>query len=93
MCSSCAALGSSPAPQLAWVGLGNMGRGMARNLATRAELHNKPLLLFNRSPNRCEDLKASLPEEHQNKVSSPPPTPVLITIYPYLTSQADGSGA
>jgi len=55
-------------PQLAWIGLGNMGRGLAFNLATRGPLHGKPLILFNRSPQRFYDLQASLSPPDQSKI-------------------------
>ncbi|KAI0206190.1 NAD binding domain of 6-phosphogluconate dehydrogenase-domain-containing protein [Astrocystis sublimbata] len=48
------------APQLMWIGLGNMGRGMVKNLVGKGNLE-KPLLLFNRTKQRSEDLAAKLP--------------------------------
>ncbi|KAJ4291873.1 hypothetical protein N0V90_009769 [Kalmusia sp. IMI 367209] len=47
------------APQLAWIGLGNMGRGMCKNLVEKGSL-DKPLILYNRTKKRSEDLAASL---------------------------------
>ncbi|KKA26369.1 hypothetical protein TD95_001413 [Thielaviopsis punctulata] len=47
-------------PRLFWIGLGNMGRGITKNLATKGNL-SSPLLIYNRSPQRCIDLAASLP--------------------------------
>jgi len=49
------------APQLAWIGLGNMGRGMCKNLAEKGDL-DKPLIIFNRTNKRSIDLQAKLPE-------------------------------
>ncbi|KAL5614436.1 hypothetical protein BROUX41_004541 [Berkeleyomyces rouxiae] len=48
------------APRLFWIGLGNMGRGITKNIATKGNL-DAPLLIFNRSPQRCADLAATLP--------------------------------
>lgn len=45
------------APQLAWIGLGNMGRGMVRNLAEKAPLEGKPILIYNRTIQRARDMK------------------------------------
>ncbi|KAF2734538.1 hypothetical protein EJ04DRAFT_466378 [Polyplosphaeria fusca] len=47
------------APQLAWIGLGNMGRGMCKNLVEKGNL-DKPLLLYNRTKSRADDLAAQL---------------------------------
>ncbi|KAF1838275.1 6-phosphogluconate dehydrogenase 2 [Decorospora gaudefroyi] len=41
------------APQLAWVGLGNMGRGMCKNLVEKGALAT-PLVLYNRTRSRSE---------------------------------------
>ncbi|PHH52547.1 2-hydroxy-3-oxopropionate reductase [Ceratocystis fimbriata CBS 114723] len=48
------------APRLLWIGLGNMGRGITKNIVAKAKL-DAPLLIFNRSPQRCADLAAILP--------------------------------
>ncbi|KAH7120769.1 hypothetical protein B0J11DRAFT_507822 [Dendryphion nanum] len=47
------------APQIAWLGLGNMGRGMCKNLVEKGHL-DKPLILWNRTTKRSTDLSASL---------------------------------
>ncbi|OAL35074.1 hypothetical protein AYO20_05551 [Fonsecaea nubica] len=47
------------APQLAWLGLGNMGRGMCKNLVEKGNLA-KPLIIFNRTPQRAHDLAAKI---------------------------------
>jgi len=47
------------APQLAWIGLGNMGRGMCKNLVEKGNL-DKPLILYNRTKSRSEDLASKL---------------------------------
>ncbi|KAK7956850.1 uncharacterized protein PG986_006072 [Apiospora aurea] len=43
------------ASQLFWIGLGNMGRGMSKNLAEKGSL-DKPLLAYNRTKKRADDL-------------------------------------
>lgn len=48
------------APQLAWIGLGNMGRGMVKNLVEKADLGGKPVIIFNRTNARAEKLSESL---------------------------------
>ncbi|RDW79667.1 hypothetical protein BP6252_04305 [Coleophoma cylindrospora] len=48
------------APQLAWIGLGNMGRGMCKNLVEKGAL-DKPLIIFNRTEKRATDLRDKLP--------------------------------
>ncbi|KAI9710329.1 MAG: hypothetical protein M1820_002824 [Bogoriella megaspora] len=48
------------APQLAWIGLGNMGRGMCKNLVEKGKL-DKPLIIFNRTQQRANDLSEKLP--------------------------------
>lgn len=45
--------------QLAWIGLGNMGRGMVRNLLAKAPL-SAPLLLYNRTPSRTTQFASTL---------------------------------
>lgn len=46
------------APQVAWYGLGNMGRGMCKNLVEKGNL-GKPLIISNRTPKKAEDLSRS----------------------------------
>ncbi|KAG9231209.1 NAD binding domain of 6-phosphogluconate dehydrogenase-domain-containing protein [Amylocarpus encephaloides] len=48
------------APQLAWIGLGNMGRGMCKNLVEKGNL-DKPLIIYNRTENRSIDFSKTLP--------------------------------
>ncbi|TRX98943.1 hypothetical protein FHL15_000285 [Xylaria flabelliformis] len=57
------------APQLMWIGLGNMGRGMSKNLVEKGNLE-KPLILYNRTKKRSEDLAASLPAGKTEVVDS-----------------------
>ncbi|KAK4938540.1 hypothetical protein LTR10_021072 [Elasticomyces elasticus] len=47
------------APQLAWLGLGNMGRGMCKNIAEKGNL-SKPLIVYNRTTKRAEELVAKI---------------------------------
>jgi len=47
------------APQLAWIGLGNMGRGMCKNLVTKGNLA-EPLIIYNRTSQRAHDLSAQI---------------------------------
>ncbi|APA13876.1 hypothetical protein SS1G_13992 [Sclerotinia sclerotiorum 1980 UF-70] len=55
--------------QLAWIGLGNMGRGMCKNLVEKGQL-DKPLILYNRTTKRAEDLSESLPSGKSTVSSS-----------------------
>ncbi|KAF2149945.1 hypothetical protein K461DRAFT_245200 [Myriangium duriaei CBS 260.36] len=48
------------APQIAWLGLGNMGRGMIKNLVEKADL-DKPVIIFNRTTAKAEKLASTLP--------------------------------
>ncbi|KAF2973464.1 hypothetical protein GQX73_g18 [Xylaria multiplex] len=57
------------APQLMWIGLGNMGRGMCTNLVQKGNLE-KPLILYNRTKKRADDLAASLPAGKTEVVES-----------------------
>lgn len=47
-------------PKVLYVGLGNIGRGMAKNIAEKAKL-DSPLLLYNRTKQRATDLSAKTP--------------------------------
>ncbi|KPM36203.1 hypothetical protein AK830_g10372 [Neonectria ditissima] len=57
------------APKLLWIGLGNMGRGMSRNIVQKGNL-DSPLLIYNRSTKRAVDLSCSLPEGKTEVVKS-----------------------
>ncbi|KAL2023029.1 hypothetical protein VTK56DRAFT_3939 [Thermocarpiscus australiensis] len=48
------------APRLLWIGLGNMGRGMCKNLVEKGNL-DQPLLLYNRTKQRSIELSQKLP--------------------------------
>ncbi|KAK5998185.1 putative oxidoreductase YfjR-like protein [Cladobotryum mycophilum] len=47
------------APIVLWVGLGNMGRGMCKNIVEKGP-QEAPLLIYNRSKQRAVDLSAKL---------------------------------
>jgi len=47
------------ASQLAWLGLGNMGRGMCKNIVEKGNLQN-PLIIYNRTIQRAHDLSAKI---------------------------------
>lgn len=47
------------APQIFFLGLGNMGRAMAKNIAEKGKL-DKPLLIHNRTQKRADDLAAKI---------------------------------
>ncbi|KAH0251777.1 hypothetical protein KCU71_g23171, partial [Aureobasidium melanogenum] len=57
------------APQIAWIGLGNMGRGMVKNLVEKGNLSN-PIILFNRTQARADKLASSLGSGKAKVVSS-----------------------
>ena len=52
-------MAQGPTPQIAWIGLGNMGRGMSTNLVQKGNL-SQPLIIYNRTQQRAEDLSAKL---------------------------------
>jgi 3-hydroxyisobutyrate dehydrogenase-like beta-hydroxyacid dehydrogenase len=48
-------------PQIAYIGLGNIGRGMSTNLVAKGNLdEDKPLILYNRTISRAEALAEKL---------------------------------
>jgi len=53
------AMAQGPTPQIAWLGLGNIGRGMCTNLVSKGNL-SQPLIIYNRTQQRAEDLSAKL---------------------------------
>ncbi|XMA16284.1 hypothetical protein WAI453_009075 [Rhynchosporium graminicola] len=55
--------------QVAWIGLGNMGRGMCKNLVEKGQL-DKPLIIFNRTEKRATDLNKALPSGKSTVASS-----------------------
>ncbi|PYH44288.1 NAD(P)-dependent oxidoreductase [Aspergillus saccharolyticus JOP 1030-1] len=46
--------------RITWIGLGNIGRGMSRNIASKGP-QNHPLTLYNRTASRAESFAATLP--------------------------------
>lgn len=57
------------APRLLWIGLGNMGRGMCKNIVEKAGL-DEPLLVYNRTRQRSEELSAQLGTDKTEVVES-----------------------
>ncbi|KAH7137107.1 NAD binding domain of 6-phosphogluconate dehydrogenase-domain-containing protein [Dactylonectria estremocensis] len=57
------------APKVLWIGLGNMGRGMSKNIVEKGNL-DSPLLVYNRSSKRTVDFSRSLPEGKTEVVES-----------------------
>ena len=53
---------SSSGPRLAWIGLGNMGRGMIKNIVEKGK-YTSPLLIYNRTTSRAEKLASTLPSD------------------------------
>jgi 3-hydroxyisobutyrate dehydrogenase-like beta-hydroxyacid dehydrogenase len=56
------------APRLAWIGLGNMGRGMCKNLVEKGNL-SSPLILYNRTQARSDKLSSQL-DDGKTKVAT-----------------------
>ncbi|KAF4975174.1 hypothetical protein FZEAL_8003 [Fusarium zealandicum] len=56
-------------PTILWVGLGNMGRGMSKNIVEKGNLDG-PLLLYNRSSQRAIDFGNNLPKGKTEVVES-----------------------
>ncbi|KXH33254.1 hypothetical protein CSIM01_03168 [Colletotrichum simmondsii] len=57
------------AQTLLWIGLGNIGRGMCKNIAEKSKL-DKPLLIYNRTTKRATELSQSLPSGKTQVVKS-----------------------
>ncbi|KAF4773805.1 hypothetical protein HER10_EVM0004763 [Colletotrichum scovillei] len=57
------------AQTLLWIGLGNIGRGMCKNIAEKSKL-DKPLLIYNRTTKRATELSQSLPAGKTQVVES-----------------------
>jgi len=53
--------------RVSWIGLGNMGRGMARNISQKVGL-TTPLTVYNRTTQRSHDFAASLSDPSRVKV-------------------------
>ncbi|SMQ50785.1 unnamed protein product [Zymoseptoria tritici ST99CH_1A5] len=56
-------------PRLAWIGLGNMGRGMVKNIVEKGS-HSGPVLIYNRTAARAEKLVETLPSGQAKVVTS-----------------------
>ncbi|KAH8647970.1 6-phosphogluconate dehydrogenase [Xylariales sp. PMI_506] len=59
------------ASRVFFIGLGNMGRGMVKNLAGKGPLNDQPLLVYNRSQKRSDDMAAELGSSKIEVVASP----------------------
>jgi 3-hydroxyisobutyrate dehydrogenase-like beta-hydroxyacid dehydrogenase len=56
-------------PRLAWIGLGNMGRGMVKNIVEKGSF-TSPLAIYNRTTARSEKLASTLPSDRTKVVTS-----------------------
>lgn len=56
-------------PRIAWIGLGNMGRGMVKNLVEKGQ-YTAPLLIYNRTAARTEKLISTLPQGKAKAITS-----------------------
>ncbi|KAM0718521.1 hypothetical protein Q7P37_005591 [Cladosporium fusiforme] len=56
-------------PRLAWIGLGNMGRGMVKNIVEKGAF-TEPLAIYNRTTARSEQLASTLPSGKTKVVTS-----------------------
>lgn len=61
--------GSGSGPRVAWIGLGNMGRGMVKNIVEKGT-YSAPLAIYNRTTGRAEKLASSLPSGKTKVVKS-----------------------
>ena len=57
------------APRIAWIGLGNMGRGMVKNLVEKGS-YTPPVLIYNRTAARTEKLVSTLPRDRAKAITS-----------------------
>ncbi|KAH9842077.1 Shikimate / quinate 5-dehydrogenase [Teratosphaeria destructans] len=62
-------MASNSCPRLAWIGLGNMGRGMVKNLVEKGTFSG-PVAIFNRTTARAEKLASSLPSDKAKVVTN-----------------------
>jgi len=58
-------------PQIGWIGVGNMGKGMLGTLATKYNTES-PILVFNRNNTRSEEFAAKVNSEHGEKLAVAP---------------------
>src|SRR4051812_45125661 len=56
-------------PRVAWIGLGNMGRGMVKNIVEKGSF-TSPLAIYNRTTARSEKLVSALPSGKTKVVTS-----------------------
>ncbi|KAK4126193.1 NAD(P)-binding protein [Parathielavia appendiculata] len=57
------------APTLFWIGLGNMGRGMCKNIVEKADVA-QPVLVYNRTKQKSVDFSKQFPAEKTEIVDS-----------------------
>ena len=60
---------SNGGPRVAWIGLGNMGRGMVKNIIEKGSF-TSPLAIYNRTTARSEKLASTLPSGKIKVVTS-----------------------
>nr|OQO32077.1 hypothetical protein B0A51_00615 [Rachicladosporium sp. CCFEE 5018] len=56
-------------PRVAWLGLGNMGRGMVKNIVEKGR-YTAPLGIYNRTTSRSEKLASTLPSDKVKVLTS-----------------------
>ncbi|KAF2159324.1 hypothetical protein M409DRAFT_71102 [Zasmidium cellare ATCC 36951] len=64
-------MASGNAPRLGWIGLGNMGRGMVKNLVEKGK-YSGPIVIYNRTFARTEKLVSTLEAGKAKAVASIP---------------------
>lgn len=62
-------MASGNAPHLGWIGLGNMGRGMVKNLVEKGK-YSGPVVIYNRTAARAEKLVSTLEAGKAKAVTS-----------------------
>ncbi|KAK5118466.1 hypothetical protein LTR62_002980 [Meristemomyces frigidus] len=62
-------MASSSSPRIAWYGLGNMGRGMVKNMIEKGN-YTAPFIISNRSRARSDKLASTLPSDKTKVVDS-----------------------
>ncbi|PYI19527.1 oxidoreductase [Aspergillus japonicus CBS 114.51] len=65
--------------RIAWIGLGNIGRGMSRNIATKGP-QTSPITLYNRTAARAESFAATLPADRASVATGLPAAVSAATI-------------
>lgn len=60
---------SGTGPRLAWIGLGNMGRGMIKNIVEKGT-YTSPMFIYNRTQSKAEKLASALPSDKAEVATS-----------------------